>query len=173
MAMTACTQTDNKPTPERDSSGRGAALPGSSAAPDSSVGTPDSRTAQAVAAYRAMWADAVAVGVKSDETDPRLDDHARNGGLGLLRYAMRQNAKQGIVAKGQVHLAPVAKRVGRSKVTIEDCLDSTHWLQYRTDGTLKNNVPGGHHKVDATVVESGGRWLVDSLYVHEVGTCGA
>lgn len=162
LAAVACTPADDKPASPRP------AAPSGSAAPTRS---PSDGTEAAVAAYRAMWDDLVAVARTSDETNPRLDDHAESGGLGLLRYMMREGKKQGVVGKGYVRLAPVAKRVSTSKVTILDCSDSTHWLQYRLDGTLKNNVPGGHHRVEATVVQHDGRWVVNSLFIDAVGTC--
>ncbi|MFF3909788.1 hypothetical protein ACFYZJ_28295 [Streptomyces sp. NPDC001848] len=75
------------------------------------------------------------------------------------------------MTKGQPKFAPVATKVGASSVVIQDCADGSHWLQYAKDGSLKDDVPGGHHRVDATVSKHGDKWLVESLYIGEVGTC--
>ncbi|MEU5308788.1 hypothetical protein [Streptomyces sp. NPDC021562] len=75
------------------------------------------------------------------------------------------------MTKGQPKFAPVVTKARDSTVIIQDCADDSRWLQYTEDGALEDNVPGGHHRVDATVSKHGGRWLVESLYIDEVGTC--
>ncbi|MBT2676239.1 hypothetical protein J7E95_36730 [Streptomyces sp. ISL-14] len=118
-----------------------------------------------------MWDDAMAASRTSDAAHPQLDDHAQGGALQLLRHMMRESEKQGVVSRGQPKLAPVVTKVGASTVVIEDCADGSQWLQYTRDGSLKDDVPGGHHRIDATVGKHGDRWLVESLYIGEVGTC--
>ncbi|GAA2661292.1 hypothetical protein [Streptomyces vastus] len=133
--------------------------------------TPDAERAEALDAYRAMWDDLVVAARTSDAEHPQLDDHANEGALELLRHMMRENKKQGVVTKGQPKFAPVVTEGGATKVVIQDCADGSHWLQYTEDGSLNNDVPGGHHRVDATVGKHKDRWLVESLYIDEVGTC--
>ncbi|KPI17637.1 hypothetical protein OK074_1658 [Actinobacteria bacterium OK074] len=118
-----------------------------------------------------MWNDLVVAARTSDADNPRLADHAEGGALQLLRHMMRENRKQVVVTKGKPEFAPVVTEGRPSKVVIEDCADGSRWLQYAKDGSLKDAVPGGHHRVDATVGKHGGRWLVDSLFIDEVGTC--
>ncbi|MFD8723945.1 hypothetical protein ACFV2H_39825 [Streptomyces sp. NPDC059629] len=125
----------------------------------------------ALAAYRAMWGDVVVAARTSDARNSRLDDHAEGGALQLLRHMMRANKQQGVVTKGQPTFAPVVTEAGASTVVIQDCADGSRWLQYTEGGSPKDDVPGGHHRVDATVSKQGGRWLVESLYIGEVGTC--
>lgn len=153
-------------------SGERAALPPATPASSPAVAEapPPSATA-AVAAYRAMWDDAVVAARASDAEHARLDDHAEGGALQLLRHMMRENRKQGVVTKGEPKFAPMVTKVEGSKIVIEDCADGSRWLQYAEDGSLKDDVPGGHHRVDAAVSRHGDRWLVESLYVGEVGTC--
>ncbi len=57
------------------------------------------------------------------------------------------------------------------EVVLSDCVDDRQWLQYRQNGQLKNDVPGGHFKTDATVRRVQGVWKVSDLYMHEVGSC--
>ncbi|MCC3654008.1 hypothetical protein LIX60_21585 [Streptomyces sp. S07_1.15] len=126
---------------------------------------------EALAAYRAMWDDALAAAATSDAKHPRLHAHASAGALELLRYMMRENRKKGLVAKGRLHLDPVVERSQAAKVVIRDCADATDWLRYTEGGELENDVPGGHHRVDATVRQRSGMWRVEDLYLHEAGTC--
>ncbi|MER6062420.1 hypothetical protein ABT167_14745 [Streptomyces sp. NPDC001792] len=125
----------------------------------------------AVAVYRAMWDDVVIAARTSDAEQPQLDDHAGGGALQLLRHMMQEDKRQGVVTKGRPKFAPQVVKVGASTVVIQDCADGSRWLQYAKDGSLKDDVPGGHHRVDATVRKHGRRWLVESLYIGEVGTC--
>ena len=118
-----------------------------------------------------MWGDVVVAARTSDAGHSRLDDHAEGGALQLLRYMMRKNKEQGVVTKGQPKFAPMVTKARGSTVIIQDCADDSRWLQYTEDGSLEDDVPGGHHRVDATVSKHGGRWLVESLYIGEVGTC--
>ncbi|MGH4029357.1 hypothetical protein ACQB60_10525 [Actinomycetota bacterium Odt1-20B] len=113
----------------------------------------------------------VAVSRDSDPKDPRLDDHAGEGALGLLRHTVQANKKQGVVVQGKPSFEPTVTKRTVNEVVILDCVDDSRWLQYTKDGALKNNVPGGHHRVDATVRHQHGRWVVEKLYVDEVGTC--
>ncbi|MGW1528443.1 hypothetical protein [Streptomyces sp. NPDC002159] len=132
--------------------------------------TPPSGNA-ALAAYRAMWDDVVVAARTSNDERSRLDDHAEGGALELLRHMIRENEKQEVVTKGRPSFAPEVTKTGTSAVVIQDCADGSRWLQYAKDGSLKDDVPGGRHRVDATVRKRGDRWLVESLYIGEVGTC--
>ena len=125
----------------------------------------------AVTAYKAMWSDLVVAARDSDAGHARLDDHAEGGALQLLRHMMKENGEQGLVVKGAPKFAPVIMKTDASAVVIQDCADGTHWLQHTRDGALKDHVPGGHHRVDATVRRHGDTWMVASLYIDEVGTC--
>lgn len=125
----------------------------------------------AVTAYKAMWGDLVVAARESDVHHARLDDHAEGGALQLLRHMMRENGEQGLVVKGAPRFAPVITKTDSSAVVIQDCADGTQWLQHTRDGALKDHVPGGHHRVDATVRRHGDLWMVESLYIDEVGTC--
>ncbi len=118
-----------------------------------------------------MWDDAIVAARTSDDEHSRLDDHAEGGALQLLRHMMRENERQGVVTKGRPKFAPVVTKAGAATVVIQDCADGSRWLQYTKDGSPKDDVPGGHHRVDATVGKHGDRWLVESLYIGEVGTC--
>jgi hypothetical protein len=151
----------------------GAAVPPAGAPPksNSQSSSPASSAQEAVAVYRAMWEQAVDASHTSDPKHPGLDDHATGGAYQLLLHMMRTHQKDGVVARGRPTFAPEVTSATASKVVIRDCSDASDWLMYTKDGQLENDVPGGHHLIDATVRKQGARWLVESLYIHEVGTC--
>jgi hypothetical protein len=129
----------------------------------------------AVAAYRAMWQDLEAAGLTADPDSPRLGDHATGAALRLLKYGLSKDRQDGVIAKGAVILSPLVESAAPAnmptRVTIEDCTDSSHWLVYKPDGTLKNDVPGGHHDTKATVQRFGSEWSVVDLTMGEAGSC--
>ena len=58
-----------------------------------------------------------------------------------------------------------------TQATISDCFDDTHWLVYKDTGGLQDNVPGGHRRIQATVVDTGGVWKVTQFSGEAEGTC--
>lgn len=133
--------------------------------------TPDAEQAEALAAYRAMWHDLTLASRTSDASSPLLDDHAGGGALELLRYGLRKSQKEGLVSKGAPKVDPDVVTAGAGKVVVADCVDDSGWLLYKRNGELKDDVPGGHLKTDATVQRVHGIWKVTDLYMHEVGSC--
>lgn len=127
--------------------------------------------ADAIETYRAMWGDAVEAGKTSDPKHARLDDHASGGALALLKHGMQDGRDKGVVAKGKPSMSPHAVSVGKNKVTLRDCFDSTTWLDYRKDGTLEDDDPGNRYRADATVKRTKGQWKVTDLYLHLAGSC--
>ncbi|MER6121762.1 hypothetical protein ABT173_03480 [Streptomyces sp. NPDC001795] len=118
-----------------------------------------------------MWDDLAAAATTSDAQHPRLKAHAAGGALELLRYMMTKDRKNGVVTKGHLRLDPVVEKSDATTVMIGDCADSTHWLHYTMGGGVQDDVPGGHHRVKATVRHRDGAWQVERLYIDQVGTC--
>jgi hypothetical protein len=137
------------------------------------TGTPaqDAEYAAALDAYRAMWRDLTRASEASDAASPVLDDHATGGALALMKYGLKKSMKEQVVSKGAPRVDPEMVSVNSREVVLVDCVDDRNWLQYKLNGELKNNVPGGHFKADATVRRSKGAWKVTDLYMHEAGTC--
>jgi hypothetical protein len=133
--------------------------------------TPAVESAEAVDAYRAMWRNVAFASRTSDPASPLLDDHATGGALTLFRYMLREDRKKGVVTKGRLHLSPTVVSSESARVLVRDCADATDWLHYTKDGTLENDDPGGHHRVDATIRRRAGQWRVERLYIGQVGTC--
>lgn len=129
------------------------------------------RSSGALIAYQAMWDDLAKAAATSDPKHPSLGDHATGGALQLLRYMMKQDRRDHVITRGRFRIAPVVMNDGDTKVVIRDCVDSVDWLHYTTEGRLEDKVPGGHHRVDATVRVRGGVWRVERMYIGQVGTC--
>ncbi|MGW0734459.1 hypothetical protein [Streptomyces sp. NPDC002851] len=133
--------------------------------------TPDAAHDEALAVYRAMWRDLVAVSAAPDPESPRLNDHAMDGALELMKYGLRKAKKDKVVTKGTPVLAPEVVSGTEAQVVLRDCVDGRKWLQYKANGELKNDVPGTHFATDATVRLRDGEWRVSDLYMHGAGSC--
>lgn len=89
----------------------------------------------------------------------------------MMKYGLKKAKKEKLVSKGAPLVDPEVVSAIDSEVELRDCVDDRNWLQYKLDGELKNNVPGGHFRTDATVNRVGGVWKVSYLYMHEAGSC--
>ncbi|KAF4406823.1 hypothetical protein GCU69_23000 [Streptomyces lycii] len=118
-----------------------------------------------------MWRDLATASRTSDPDSPLLDDHASDGALELLKYGLKKSREERVITRGAPRVDPEVVSGDDRKVVLADCVDDREWLQYKHNGELKNDVPGGHFKTDATVTRSKGVWKVSDLYMHEVGSC--
>lgn len=148
----------------------------SGASPTVSPRSPaDQARAQALAAYRAMWSDMVAATATGNYQDPRLAQHTTGQAFSILYTGVFRNNQQGLVGKGQPVLHPrvsaISPVTAPTRVTVMDCTDDTNWLNYRRNGKIEDNVPGGRHRTEALVVRSGNIWKVSQLVVQAAGTC--
>jgi hypothetical protein len=129
----------------------------------------------ALAAYRGMWADMVIASRTSDYQSPLLPQHASGAALSLLIQGLAKNQESGIVTKGQPTLHPqvtsLTPEATPTQATITDCVNDTHWLDYKSTGGLLNATPGGRHATTAIVTEAMSNWTVTKLAVQGVGTC--
>jgi hypothetical protein len=135
----------------------------------------DQARTQALAAYRSMWADMVAVSATGNYRDPRLARHASGQAYSLLYQGVFMLQENGLVTKGTPVLNPLVaslnSAIDPTAVTVQDCFDDTHWLNYRLNGELQDNTPGGHEKTEAIVVSEAGVWKVNRLAIQGSGTC--
>lgn len=122
-----------------------------------------------------MWADMVTAGRTADYESPALAKHAASQALQLLVSGLYQAHKKNLVIKGEPTLDPRVTALTPTDnpvaATIADCFDDTHWLNYKPNGQLQDDVPGGKHKTTATVGLLDGTWKVTKLQVQGVGTC--
>jgi hypothetical protein len=135
---------------------------------------PDVRTL-AVQIYLAMWADMVQAGKTADYQSPQLAQHATSQAYLLLRDGLLKAHQSNLIIKGQPVFTPTVTGVRPATspvaVSILDCIDDSHWLNYTPDGRLQNDTPGGKHHTTATVGLLNGQWLVTHLEIGQVGSC--
>jgi hypothetical protein len=136
--------------------------------------------ARALTAYRAAfadWAAVTAVADKADYQNPRLADHMSGQALETVTQSVYVNTNvDQAITKGAPVLHPsfgeVVPANDPTQVVVNDCVDTSDWLLWTSDGTrLYNNVPGGHRKTQSLVVYADGAWKVSQLYMQKVGTC--
>ncbi|WP_232425294.1 hypothetical protein [Pseudofrankia inefficax] len=130
---------------------------------------------EALAAYRAMFEDWIAVSATSDYQNPRLTEHVSGRALSLLYQSVYLDKQHGLVVKGRPVLVPSVTALGPepdpSRATIVDCADDTNWLDYRLDGQLQDDTPGGRHFVQALALRTDSTWKIDQLVIKDRGTC--
>jgi hypothetical protein len=84
--------------------------------------------AAVLAAYRAYWADVVAVGKTADWQSPRLAKHATGQALEKVRTHFRTMKAAGLIDLGTVKLSPKVTTVRGRTAVIEDCIDVSRFL---------------------------------------------
>ena len=137
--------------------------------------TTASVTARVISGYRTMWADLVAAARTSNYQSTLLPQHATGDALSLLVQGLAKDRTLGIVTKGRLVLQPkvssLTPAANPTKASITDCFDNTHWIEYKTNGKLEKNAPGGRRATTADLVRMGRRWKVTELTVRANGTC--
>jgi hypothetical protein len=84
--------------------------------------------AAVLAAYRASWADVVAVGKTADWQSPRLAAHTTGQALQKLRGHFRNLKQFGLIALGTVKLQPKVVALRGRTAIVEDCVDVSGFL---------------------------------------------
>lgn len=79
-------------------------------------------------AYRASWADIVAVGKTADWQSPRLAAHTTGPALQKLRTHFRNLKRFGLIDLGTVKLNPKVVTLRERTATVEDCVDTSRFL---------------------------------------------
>lgn len=129
----------------------------------------------AVLAYRQMWSAFVAASRTSDPDAPDLRRYTQGQALKLIVSSLYTNRDQGKVTKGNVSLNPrvtaMTPHDDPTQVSVLDCVDSRHWLEYKASGGLWDREPGAKHRTTAVVKRSHGTWKVDSFVLTGGGTC--
>jgi hypothetical protein len=111
----------------------------------------------------------------SDYQSPLLSQNATGTALSVLVHDLAVNLQAGLVTRGQPGLTPqvtgLMPQENPTTVTISDCVDDSHWLDYKENGALADNAPGGRHATTATVADNNGIWMVTQLAIQASGTC--
>ena len=95
--------------------------------------------------------------------------------LRLLDFFSHGDAVTLQSADGHVTLDPVvgstAPSADPTRVTVTDCVDDSHWVEYTTSGGRAANPAGGRRRTTAVVARRPGAWKVTQLTVGAVGSC--
>ena len=84
--------------------------------------------AAVLAAYRASWADVVAVAKTADWQSPRLAAHTTGQALQRLRTHFRNLKTFGLITLGTVKLNPRVTTLRGRTAIVEDCVDVSRFL---------------------------------------------
>ncbi|KPM50423.1 hypothetical protein ACG83_40250 [Frankia sp. R43] len=173
LTTSACTGgSGDAPAPAPPASAQPSPSPAGSAASLTAV---QAAERDALAAYRGMWEDWVAIAATGDYQDPRLARHVSGEALSLIYKAVYANQRDGLVARGAPTYAgsvtAAEPAANPDRITIVDCSDGSNWLNYRADGQLEDNDPGGRHAVQALALKTSDTWKIDVLVIQELGTC--
>jgi hypothetical protein len=159
-------------------SGSASASTPTGGAPSSSTAaqaTTGAVTARVINDYRTMWAELVTAARTSNYQSTLLPQHATGDALSLLVQGLAKDRLTGIITKGRVVLQPrvssLTPAANPTKASITDCFDDTHWIEYKTNGKLQKNAPGGRRSTTADLVRMGSTWKVSELTVRATGTC--
>lgn len=146
-----------------------------SPSPSASLNSRPTADEAAVDAYRGMWSDVAEAARTSNYRSPLLARHATGSALTQLMRSLYLDRKQGLVSRGAPVLSPRVTSEdlasSPSRVVIDDCADSRHWLHYKTSGQLADNTPGGRRHITATVIGFNGSWKVAAFEVRDLGSC--
>lgn len=168
LLLTACGRSDEGQAP--------VAVNASAAATASPL--PNHRTTaerKALEAYVGMIQAWVAAAEIPDPDAPMLREFASGEALKRLVTDLYLAREEGTIGRGQPVSRPSVVDAIPSdiptEVRLSDCLDDSTWLEYKTSGELRDDIPGGRHQVMVMVKDSDTGWKVDSFALQKVGTC--
>jgi hypothetical protein len=123
-----------------------------------------------------MWEDIMTASLTADFRNPRLAAHMTGQPLTAWSRALADEEAKGLVGKGRLvwraRVTSVTPATGPNRVEVADCLDDSHWLKYKADGSLADNVPGGHRRsASAITLQPNGKWEVSEQITGAEGTC--
>lgn len=174
IATLACTP-ENSSVP---SGSKTSSAPSSGNAPPSSAASPaDVAGQQATQAYVGMWQAMAGAGETSNWQAPELVQYATGNALTTITRSLYADHFNHVVSRGKPVNHPTVSTVdppnNPTTVRINDCGDSTNWLQYK-EGTNQpvDNSPGGRRSIAAEVKkQADGSWKVDQFAVEGLGSC--
>ncbi|GIH10051.1 hypothetical protein Rhe02_81180 [Rhizocola hellebori] len=173
-ALAGCTSTPTPPDTNPATSG--SPSPASVATGTRpSANTPESASQQAVDAYIALQNAFSAASRMGDPSYPDLAKYGTGDALALYTDALNASKVKGLLGRGQAIFHPrvtaLSPPVAPTKVSIEDCMDTSATSQYKANGDPYQDTPGGRRLVFAEVEFHDGTWKVFSLAVRGVGSC--
>jgi hypothetical protein len=167
LSVVACDSNSGQEPPPAAPESRTLAAPSPTADP----------RATAIAAYRGMWTayDQALKDPRPD--DPTLSRYATGAALWTLLAGLQATKNRDQRGTGPVTTAPVVTRAAPpdrpSRISIQDCLDTTHARRTRpAPGKPHRDTPGGRRLCQAEVQQQiDGSWKVLSFSIRPVGSC--
>jgi hypothetical protein len=150
------------------------AAPSTSTTAGVTTTTLDPTKSAILAAYRAEWADVLAVDTVFPvrPLDPRLASHASGKQLLAVRQALTQLSVMSHYERGSTEFAPVVTSIAGDTATVRDCIfDQSVEVDYRTN--LPVETPNIGHTLDSfTLTRINGQWFVTDSTVIGSGKTG-
>jgi len=124
----------------------------------------------ALDAYDSMWEVVVEASHEGEPDPPELELHATGDALALMRQTLSGAAEDDASVQGEPVLSPEVIEASSETVVLQDCMDSTGWVEHTEDDDVGDS-PSGLREVDATVTFDGLSWMVAELRIWESGSC--
>jgi hypothetical protein len=173
-ALAGCTN-KQPPAPQPSTTATATGVPSMATATQPAPLTPETASQQAIAAYLGMQNAFQAASRAGDPSYPDLGKYGTGDALALYTDALNRAKEQGLLGRGQALFYPkvtaLAPPAAPTKVSIEDCMDTSATSRYKANGEPFNDSPGGRRLVFADVELRDGVWKVFSLAVRSVGSC--
>jgi hypothetical protein len=171
MGLAGC-QRSSADRPGPPAPGPTQSAPTPSLSPSTTADAQATAKAAVLASYRAYWADVVAASHTADWQSARLDDHARGQPVQAVRNHLLLLKQEGLVARGDMRLAPRVVSLTASTAKVEDCQDITGFLNRDAKtGALRDRPSGKRFLARATLTRIDGRWLVTQA-AQAIAVCG-
>jgi hypothetical protein len=136
--------------------------------------TVDPTKAAILAAYRAEWADVIAVDTvfPVHPQDPRLAQHAMGKQLTAIQQALTRLNVMSHYEKGQTELSPTVASIDGATATVRDCIfDHSVEVDSKTSSSVESANIG--HTLDLfTMTKVGEKWYVSDSTVQGSGKSG-
>ncbi len=121
-----------------------------------------------LAAYRAAWSAFEHALANANPEDPELATTMVDPQLQSVKANLLADQRQGIVGRGATTLHPKVTAVSAMSATVVDCAYSATELVYQATGKPVPPVtPPENDEVTATLVLSGGSWMVSKQAVTD------
>lgn len=159
---------------EHENAAASTTTPAPSTAPTATTASPTTTADPkkvVLSAYRAFWADIIAVGKTADWQSPRLAAHATGAALQNLQAQFKAAKDRGWVARGTVRLSPSVVSHSATKATVRDCVDATRFGRFDPKTRRWIDQPGGRPDAERVVLvrDGKGKWKVSETVV--TGEC--
>ncbi|MDG4751361.1 hypothetical protein O7630_10445 [Micromonospora sp. WMMD718] len=173
--LAGCTHSDKTPTTLPSSAAPAPASASPSASPSATAVTPDQAKRYAIDAYLGFQTAFQKAGAAGDPEFPDLAKYGTGDALKLFTNGLKSAKTQGLLSRGKAvfhpKIASLSPPAAPTKVSVQDCMDTSKTERYKVDGSPYKDSPGGMRLVLADVERIGDEWKVTGIGIREVGSC--